>query len=65
MVARRCTQSLVVGTGVSGGFLYVIAAFNLVILLGLLRAFHGLRGGDYDEAALHRQLDSRGGLNRL
>ena len=55
----------VIGTGVSGGFLYVIAALNLVILVGLWRAFGRLRHGSYDEAAVERELASRGALNRV
>jgi nickel/cobalt transporter (NiCoT) family protein len=55
----------VIGTGVSGAFLYVIAALNLAILLGLVRAFRSLRQGTYDEAAVQRELDARGALNRI
>lgn len=54
-----------VGTGVSGTFLYVIAALNIVILLGILRVFAAMRAGSYDEAELERQLDSRGAMNRF
>jgi high-affinity nickel-transport protein len=54
-----------IGTGVSGTFLYVIAAVNAVILLGILRVFRDMRGGHYDEAALEQQLNSRGLMNRL
>ena len=28
-----------IGTGVSGGFLYIIAALNVVVLIGILRVF--------------------------
>jgi high-affinity nickel-transport protein len=55
----------VVGTGVSGTFLYVIAAINLVILAGILKVFREMRRGAYDEAGLEKQLDSRGFMNRL
>jgi high-affinity nickel-transport protein len=54
-----------VGTAVSGGFLYVIAAINVVILLGILKVFREMKSGCYDQAALERQLDSRGLMNRL
>jgi len=54
-----------VGTGVSGTFLYVIAALNLVILLGILRTFREMRRGRYDEAQLEHQLNSRGLMNRF
>ncbi|WP_103355269.1 HoxN/HupN/NixA family nickel/cobalt transporter [Amycolatopsis sp. CA-128772] len=55
----------VIGTSVSGVFLYVIAILNLVVLVGILRVFRRMRRGDFDEAALERQLDNRGVLNRL
>ena len=54
-----------IGTGVSGGFLYLIAALNLVILVGIVRVFREMRTGRYDEAALEAQLDSRGLMNRV
>jgi nickel/cobalt transporter (NiCoT) family protein len=54
-----------VGTGVSGTFLYVIAAINLVILAGIVRVFTAMRRGAYDEHELEEQLDARGLMNRL
>jgi high-affinity nickel-transport protein len=54
-----------VGTGISGGFLYVIAALNVVILLGIVRVFREMRRGDYDEAELEHQLNTRGLMNRF
>jgi high-affinity nickel-transport protein len=54
-----------IGTSVSGVFLYVIALLNLIVLVGILRVFARLRHGDYDETELERQLDNRGLLNRL
>jgi high-affinity nickel-transport protein len=54
-----------VGVGVSGGFLYVIAALNLMVLFGILRVFRDMRRGRYDEAELERQLNSRGLMNRF
>ena len=62
----RTHQTLgVVGTTVSGGFLYLIAALNLVALLGILRVFRAMRAGSYDEAELEAHLDSRGFMNRV
>ncbi|MBH1937317.1 HoxN/HupN/NixA family nickel/cobalt transporter [Streptomyces sp. AV19] len=55
----------VVGTSVSGGFLYLIAALNLVALAGIMRIFRAMREGRYDERELERQLDSRGFMNRV
>lgn len=54
-----------VGTTVSGSFLYLIAALNLVALFGILRVFKAMRAGRYDEAELEAHLDSRGFMNRL
>jgi high-affinity nickel-transport protein len=54
-----------VGTLVSGGFLYLIAALNVVILIGILRVFRDMRSGRYDESELEHQLNSRGLMNRF
>jgi high-affinity nickel-transport protein len=54
-----------VGTTVSGTFLYVIAAINVIILVGILRVAGELRHGRYDEPELERQLQSRGLMNRV
>jgi nickel/cobalt transporter (NiCoT) family protein len=55
----------IIGTSVSGGFLYVIAALNLVILFGILKVFREMRSGGYDDAELEAQLDKRGLMNRF
>ena len=55
----------VIGTSVSGVFLYLIAIVNIVILVGILRVFARMRRGDYDDAALDEQLNNRGLLNRF
>jgi high-affinity nickel-transport protein len=54
-----------VGTGVSGAFLYLIAALNVVILVSIIRVFLEMRTGAYDEQALEQQLSSRGLMNRF
>jgi high-affinity nickel-transport protein len=54
-----------VGTGVSGTFLYVIAAVNLVILIGIVRLARDLRNGRFSEEQLEQQLDSRGLMSRF
>jgi high-affinity nickel-transport protein len=58
-----------IGTSVSGVFLYLIAILNVVILVGILRMFVRLRGGGYDPekdgAELEQQLANRGLVNRL
>ncbi|MGA5454191.1 HoxN/HupN/NixA family nickel/cobalt transporter [Streptomyces umbrinus] len=54
-----------IGTTVSGVFLYVIAAVNLVVLAGIWKVFRRMRHGHFDEAALEDQLNNRGFMNRL
>ncbi|MFT4043474.1 MAG: HoxN/HupN/NixA family nickel/cobalt transporter [Gordonia sp. (in: high G+C Gram-positive bacteria)] len=54
-----------IGTTVSGGFLYLIAAINLVLLVGIVKVFRDLRRGSYDEARLEEHLNNRGFVNRL
>jgi nickel/cobalt transporter (NiCoT) family protein len=54
-----------VGTAVSGGFLYVIAAINIVVLVGIIKVFRQMKAGHYDDAQLERQLDNRGLMNRF
>jgi high-affinity nickel-transport protein len=54
-----------IGTSVSGVFLYLIAILNVIVLIGILRVFARLRRGDYDEAELEQQLENRGLLNRF
>ncbi len=55
----------IVGTSVSGVFLYLIAGLNLVILVSIVRSLRGLRGGRFDELELDRQLQQRGLMNRF
>jgi high-affinity nickel-transport protein len=55
----------VIGPSVSGVFLWIIGIINLVALMGIVKVFRELRRGQYDEAALERQLDSRGLMNRF
>ncbi|MFG2823330.1 HoxN/HupN/NixA family nickel/cobalt transporter [Kitasatospora sp. NPDC048365] len=54
-----------VGTAVSGSFLYLIAIINLVVLAGIWKVFRQMRAGHLDERALEEQLDKRGLLNRI
>src|ERR1700757_73764 len=39
----------VVGTCVSGFFLFLIAAFNIIVLAGIIRVFREMRRGTYDD----------------
>ena len=54
-----------VGTIVSGSFLYLIAVLNAVVLASIVKMFFDLRRGRFDHDELERQLDSRGMLNRF
>jgi high-affinity nickel-transport protein len=54
-----------IGTAVSGTFLYIIGIINLVILVGIVKVFRQMRLGAFDEAALEEQLNNRGFMNRL
>ena len=58
-----------IGTSVSGVFLYAIAVLNIIVLVGILRVFARLRRGEYDPdkdgAELEQHLDNRGLLNRF
>jgi nickel/cobalt transporter (NiCoT) family protein len=53
------------GTAVSGAFLYLIAALNLVVLFGILKVFREMRSGRYNDQELEEQLDKRGLMNRV
>ena len=54
-----------IGTGVSGCFLYLVAAINVVILLGIIRVFRDLKRGRFSEAQLQEHLQKRGFMNRF
>jgi high-affinity nickel-transport protein len=55
----------IIGTTVSGGFLYLIALLNLVVLVSIIKVFREMRQGRYSDEELERQLDSRGLMNRF
>jgi nickel/cobalt transporter (NiCoT) family protein len=55
----------VIGASVSGTFLYLIAALNVVILGGIIKVFREMRAGSFSEAELEEQLAKRGLMNRL
>jgi len=55
----------IIGTGVGGSFLYLIAILNLVALAGIVRVFRAMRGGELDEAQLEHHLQNRGFMNRI
>lgn len=54
-----------IGTIVSGGFLYLIAILNLIILVGIVRLFVQMRQGTFSDADLEKHLDARGFMMRF
>jgi nickel/cobalt transporter (NiCoT) family protein len=64
--SSTASQTLgLISTSVSGGFLYLIAALNLVALVGIMRVFRAMRRGEFDEERLEAHLASRGFINRI
>jgi high-affinity nickel-transport protein len=55
----------VIGTLVSGVFLYLIAILNLVILIGIVKVFVEMRRGRYNDEELEQQLNARGLMTRF
>jgi high-affinity nickel-transport protein len=58
------SAGFLVGTTVSGLFLFLIGLVNLVIVLEIYRIFRGLRQGRFRPAELEEQLVRRGFLSR-
>jgi high-affinity nickel-transport protein len=55
----------VIGSGVSGVFLYLIALLNVIVLAGIVKVFREMRTGAYNDRELEEQLDKRGLMNRF
>ena len=55
----------IIGTSVSGGFLYLIAGLNLIVLVGIVKVYRDMKSGRFDDAELERQLNNRGLMNRV
>jgi high-affinity nickel-transport protein len=55
----------IVGTAVSAGFLFAVAAINLAVLSDVVRAWRRSRGGAIDDAAVDALLAQRGFMSRL
>ena len=55
----------IIGTTVSGTFLYVIAGLNIVVLAGIVKVFRQMRSGRYNDDELEVQLNKRGLMNRF
>ncbi|MGL4306290.1 MAG: HoxN/HupN/NixA family nickel/cobalt transporter [Mycobacteriaceae bacterium] len=54
-----------IGTSVSGLFLYLIAILNLIALIAIIRVFRRMKQGTADEATLEEALNTRGFLSRI
>ena len=55
----------IIGASVSGGFLWILGILNLMVLLGIVQVFRGMRRGHFDEQELENQLNKRGFMNRF
>lgn len=63
-VANFQAAGVIIGSLVSGAFLFIIGLVNLIIVLEVYRIFQGLRDGQLDQKALDRQMEQRGFLYR-
>jgi nickel/cobalt transporter (NiCoT) family protein len=54
-----------VGTGVSGTFLYVIAALNVAVLWGTIKVVREMRAGRFDQAELEQRSRPGGVMGRV
>jgi high-affinity nickel-transport protein len=55
----------ILGSLISGGFLYIIGIINVIIVLEVYRIFRQLQQGKLNEAELEEQLQKRGFMNRV
>src|SRR6516164_2628433 len=55
----------VVGTMVSGTFLFLIAALNVAVLVSIAKVFRQMRLGSYSDDELEEELAKRGLMNRF
>jgi nickel/cobalt transporter (NiCoT) family protein len=55
----------VIGTGVSGTFLWIIGILNLLVLLDILKIWRKAKSGSHSHSHLEELLQKRGLLNRL
>ncbi len=55
----------IIGTLVSGTFLYVIATLNLVVLIGIMKMWKQAKSGTYEQEELDVLLAQRGFMNRI
>jgi high-affinity nickel-transport protein len=59
------TWTGIIGTSVSGIFLFLIGFINLVVLASIVKIVREMREGRYDNDELERQLESRGFMNKI
>jgi len=55
----------IIGTLVSGGFLWLIGLVNVVIVLGVYKIFKAMREGKLDQSQLDNLMEKRGFMNRF
>ncbi len=58
------SNGAIIGTSVSGVFLWLIGIVNILIVLGIYRIWKGMRKGELDREELENLLEQRGFLNR-
>ena len=58
------SSGAIIGTMVSGVFLWLMALVNVVIVLGIFKIWKGMKKGDLDQEELDNLLENRGFLNR-
>ncbi len=54
-----------VGVSVSGSFLLLLGVVNLVVLVGIVKVFRGMRSNHFDDREVEALLANRGLLNRI
>jgi nickel/cobalt transporter (NiCoT) family protein len=64
-IAGLQSAGAIVGTLVSGSFLWIIGLMNLVIVIGLYKVFHTLKQGKLNQKELESLLENRGFMNRF
>ncbi len=58
------SSGAIIGTTVSGVFLFIIGVINVLIVVGIYRIFQNVRQGNLDQEHLDSLLEKRGFLNR-
>lgn len=62
--ANFASAGAVLGTLISGAFLFIIGLVNVIIVLEVYRIFKKLKDGELDQKALDEQMEKRGFLYR-